>query len=322
MCWSFPFHSGWCGYALERDCCWGILSRLFAVGAHSRIRCRALHVLLRCTLLPASLLYSDSDTNMSQRQNPIGYGNVKTLTDTSVRNCVGDMRAFKPTFLVGVPAVWELIRKGLLTRPFCSPTIRNRTNWNLYLTVSGIQSKAASSGLVKSTLFNTALTVKKLVGSNNLLGMLIDHVVFGPVKAAVGGNLKYGVCGGAPISRETQEFLSASLCMVIQGYGMTWVDGSPLISCVSSTSEAVFWTTNLISNDGSESSAFSAALPPDFYQHGVVGIPMPSTEIKLVDFEEASYFSSNNPPQGEILIRGPSVSSGYCASRNRLIGLP
>lgn len=26
---------------------------------------------------------------------------------------------------------------------------------------------------------------------------------------------------------------------------------------------------------------------------------------------EANYFSTNNPPQGEILIRGPSVTIGY-----------
>ena len=46
----------------------------------------------------------------------MGYGTVKTLTDTSVRNCVGDIRAFRPTILIGVPAVWELIRKGIVAK--------------------------------------------------------------------------------------------------------------------------------------------------------------------------------------------------------------
>ena len=36
-----------------------------------------------------------------------------------------------------------------------------------------------------------------------------------------------------------------------------------------------------------------------------------SVEIKLVDFEDAGYFSTNKPPQGEIWIRGGSVTSGY-----------
>lgn len=34
-------------------------------------------------------------------------------------------------------------------------------------------------------------------------------------------------------------------------------------------------------------------------------------EIKLVDFEEAGYYAKNNPPQGELWIRGPSVMDGY-----------
>lgn len=34
-------------------------------------------------------------------------------------------------------------------------------------------------------------------------------------------------------------------------------------------------------------------------------------EVKLVDFSEAGYFAINDPPQGEILIRGDAVTRGY-----------
>lgn len=34
-------------------------------------------------------------------------------------------------------------------------------------------------------------------------------------------------------------------------------------------------------------------------------------EIKLVDFADAGYLTSSKPPQGEIWIRGGSVTSGY-----------
>jgi long-chain acyl-CoA synthetase len=43
----------------------------------------------------------------------MGYGSPRTLTDTSVRNCQGDIREFKPSLLIGIPAVWETVKKGI-----------------------------------------------------------------------------------------------------------------------------------------------------------------------------------------------------------------
>src|SRR5438034_4582056 len=42
----------------------------------------------------------------------MGYGTTRTLTDASVRNCLGDIRELKASLMTGVPAVWESIRKG------------------------------------------------------------------------------------------------------------------------------------------------------------------------------------------------------------------
>jgi len=44
----------------------------------------------------------------------IGYGRIRTLTDASVRNCQGDLKECKPTIVIGVPQIWETIRKGIL----------------------------------------------------------------------------------------------------------------------------------------------------------------------------------------------------------------
>jgi len=52
-----------------------------------------------------------------------------------------------------------------------------------------------------------------------------------------------------------------------------------------------------------------AILPPEMMQNGVVGLPVPSVEIKLLDVADAGYLASNQ--QGEVCIRGPSVTTGY-----------
>lgn len=184
----------------------------------------------------------------------IGYGRVKTLTATSVRNSESDLIAFAPTLMVGVPAVWELIRKGILA-------------------------KVNQSGSLKQRLFGLGMWSKR--HHVPMLSQASDAVVFKAVRQQTGGRLRLALSGGAPISRETHEFLRLALVNILQGYGMT------------------------------ESSAMCAILTPEFFKYSCVGVPMPSVEIKLQDVPDAGYRSSNDPPQGEVMIRGPSVTQGY-----------
>ena len=60
-----------------------------------------------------------------------------------------------------------------------------------------------------------------------------------------------------------------------------------------------------------ESCGMCAILPPELVRYESVGVPAPSIEIKLRDVPDAGYFSTNTVPQGEVCIRGPSVTSGY-----------
>jgi long-chain acyl-CoA synthetase len=119
----------------------------------------------------------------------IGYGRVKTLTDASVRHCKGDLAEFRPTIMVGVPAVWETIRKGIIA-------------------------KLHASGAIKQQLFHGALAVKK--ANVPVLSQLADSVL-SKVKAATGGRLRLALSGGAALSRETQQFLTHALVIILQG---------------------------------------------------------------------------------------------------------
>lgn len=183
-----------------------------------------------------------------------GYARPKTLTDASVRNCKGDLTAFRPHIMFGVPTVWETIRKGILA-------------------------KLQEGGVVKQLAFSAAMRLKR-AGVPVLAG-LADSLVLGKVRSATGGRLLFTMNGGASISRDTQDFLSHALVPMMQGYGMT------------------------------ETCGMCTLLPPELMQCGAVGLPVPSVEIKLLDVPSAGYLSTNNPPRGEVCIRGPSVTKGY-----------
>lgn len=54
-----------------------------------------------------------------------------------------------------------------------------------------------------------------------------------------------------------------------------------------------------------------ALMDPMAYTPDALGEIPGCVELKLVDFADAGYFSTNKPPQGEIWIRGGGVSDGY-----------
>ncbi|KPM42969.1 Long-chain-fatty-acid--CoA ligase 1 [Neonectria ditissima] len=127
----------------------------------------------------------------------LGYGSPRTLADSSVTNCAGDMRELRPTVMAGVPQVWESIRKGVMA--------------NL----------DTSSPFVK-TLFWTAFSLKSFLTRNKLPGSgILDGLVFSKVRKLAGGRLRFAINGASGIADGTKEFLSLVLAPVIIGYGLT-----------------------------------------------------------------------------------------------------
>ncbi|ORZ34873.1 hypothetical protein BCR44DRAFT_1136794 [Catenaria anguillulae PL171] len=188
----------------------------------------------------------------------LGYGSPRTLTDASVRNCKGDIAELRPTVLAGVPVVWDTIRKGILGKVGLMKPIVQRVFWMMY-------------------------KLKKFALLNGVpVGWIADAIVFNKVKAQTGGRLRFGLSGGAPISEDTQMFLSVAVCPIVQGYGLT------------------------------EVCAMTALYSPEVgFELRAVGPPVACSEIQLVDVPEAGYLTSQNPPRGEVWVRGPSVSQGY-----------
>ena len=126
----------------------------------------------------------------------IGYANVKTLTETSVRNCKSDLAEFEPTIMVGVAAVWELVRKGVLAKVKKLPYLKQKIFWTAYLS-------------------------KYFMSHYNIPGSKVFDIIFKPIKEATGGHLRYVMNGGSPISLSTQKFISNLIGPMLIGYGLT-----------------------------------------------------------------------------------------------------
>ncbi|KAL8755644.1 MAG: hypothetical protein Q9184_004737 [Pyrenodesmia sp. 2 TL-2023] len=146
----------------------------------------------------------------------MGYGSAKTLTDTSVRNCKGDISEFAPTVMVGVPSVWELVKKGIIRQVEASnPIVRN--------------------------MFWAALSVKSALLSAGLPGAgVLDYLVFNKIKAATGGQLRISMNGGGPIAQDTQRFISMCITPMINGYGLTET------CCMGAICDPANWTSTAL----------------------------------------------------------------------------
>lgn len=137
----------------------------------------------------------------------LGYGNPRTLSDISVKNCAGDMRELRPTVMVGVPQVWETIKKGVMA-------------------------KLNTSSFLLQMLFWGAFNYKNFMSMNKLPGAnILDPVVFSKVRDLSGGRLRFIMNGASSIADDTKHFLSLVLAPMLTGYGLTETCANGALGC-------------------------------------------------------------------------------------------
>lgn len=158
----------------------------------------------------------------------------------------------------------------------CVPLIVDRLR-------KGVNEVAASKGPFFKALFDYAVQYKNFWLDLGFDTPILNQLVFKHVRLLLGPNLKVLACGSAPLSRHTRRFVRA--CMggrVIEGYGLTETSGAASIM------------------DAEDVSADR------------VGAPLPGCYLRLVDWEEGNYRTSDTPnPRGEIVVGGPCVTKGY-----------
>ncbi len=179
---------------------------------------------------------------------------------TSAKTLTRDMPEIKPTILVSVPTVFNKVYDGL-------------------------QKMMEAEGGLKKTMFDAAIAnarkreqMRKRGARSRWVDLqndLFDKLVFTKVRDAFGGRLKYAFSGGAAISTEVAEFISAVGVTVYEGYGLT--ETSPVVTANNRKARRI----------------------------GSVGQAIPGVTVEI-DTDR-----TGDPTVGEIVVHGPNVMMGY-----------
>ncbi len=155
----------------------------------------------------------------------------------NMANAQPDLASFRPTFLLAVPRVFEKV----------------------YNTAT----QQAAENPVKQRIFefavNTAVDYSKsLDGAGPTAALrirhaLADRLVYGKLRAAVGGRVQYAVSGSAPLGERLGHFFRGVGMTILEGYGLT------------------------------ETSPAATVNRPTRNKIGTVGLPLPGVALRIAD---------------------------------------
>jgi len=155
---------------------------------------------------------------------------------SDIRTLLDDFASFQPTFILAVPRVFEKI-------------------------YNSSEQKAAADG--KGRIFASAAATamewsESLDTGGPGVGLKLKHAVFdrlvyGKLRAAMGGRIQFAVSGGAPLGTRLGHFYRGIGVIVLEGYGLT------------------------------ETTAPSTVNVPEKVKIGTVGTPLPGVGIRIAE---------------------------------------
>jgi long-chain acyl-CoA synthetase len=154
-----------------------------------------------------------------------------------MNDLVGDLASFQPTFVLAVPRVFEKV-------------------------YNSAESRAAGSGRGKifARAARTAVAYSEALDKADGPGpalraerALFDRLVYGKLRAALGGHVRFAVSGGAALAERLGHFFRGAGVAVLEGYGLT------------------------------ETTAAASVNRPDRQKIGTVGLPLPGVALRIAD---------------------------------------
>ena len=161
---------------------------------------------------------------------------VKVGHSSDMKNLVDDLGAFKPTFILSVPRVFEKVFNS-----------------------ASQKAHADGKGKIFDSAADTAIAYSQAQDKGGAsFGLkakhaLFDRLVYGKLRAVLGGQVQYAVSGGAPLGDRLGHFFRGIGVPVLEGYGLT------------------------------ETTAAVAVNLPDDIRIGTVGRPLPGVSVGVAD---------------------------------------
>jgi long-chain acyl-CoA synthetase len=153
-----------------------------------------------------------------------------------IKNLLADLQSYEPTFILAVPRVFEKVYNSALTK-----------------------AEDGGKGAIFHKAAETAIAFSKARQEGHVgLGLklrhaLFDRLVYGKLRAAMGGHVAHAVSGGGPLGERLGHFFQGIGLQVLEGYGLT------------------------------ETTAPISVNTPALIKIGSVGKPLPGNSVKIAD---------------------------------------
>ncbi|WP_431968775.1 AMP-dependent synthetase/ligase [Actinacidiphila sp. bgisy160] len=152
------------------------------------------------------------------------------------------MASFQPTFVLAVPYVFEKVFQGARRKA--------EAEGKLGPFEKAVEVAVRHAEAMEARAFGTG------PGPSTSLRMqhqLYEKLVYGKVRAALGGKVRHAFSGGSAMDRQLGLFFDGAGVRIFEGYGLT------------------------------ESTAAAVANPPEQTRFGTVGVPVPGTTVHIAD---------------------------------------
>jgi long-chain acyl-CoA synthetase len=207
-----------------------------------------------------------------------------TQTYTNIRALKQDLRAHRPHYMVAVPRLWESIYEGAQKQFREQPEKRQKLiDFFFRVSLRYISARRACQGLDINQQMQQPQRVAFADRWKSIalapLHRLGEKLVYRKVREATGGEIVQVISGGGALPKHIDDFFEIIGVSILVGYGLT------------------------------ETAPITNVRRPWRNLRPTSGLPLPATEIKIVDVDSRRTLDAGQ--KGLVFIRGPQVMQGY-----------